>query len=529
MTFHKILWNVSLAVILASGCNENSSAIDAGVVPDRAMGEGLRFIDTVGHETGIAKDAPGPDSPVDPNDYDGDGLTNDQEKKLGTDPYNKDTDNDGIDDKEEVGDVNNPKDTDGDGKIDAKEPNNFDQDKDGKNDYLDTDDKDGKCSSKGSDGPSRLFSYSVYKNNLKLTLACSPYKIFGYLWMVSGAKLNTEPGVEVHFTPAASLRLGDSSTTGGLECAGSSTKPVILTADSASPKKGFWRGLVVPNGTDLSFSYCKVQYAGGPTWSIQPQAAIYVEKASSISLKNTILDNAYGYGLHAAFEAPGKKAQLFLNFKDNTLTNLDHAAALNIKHLGEIGSGNNFGVKGSGGDVTVAGGTVNRSATWASIGVPYVFEEASINIDANLNIQAGASLIVPNNTLITVSYSATANLKALGSSGNSITMRTATGKAGTWQGLMLAGGSSALDYLSIEGAGAINSQGIKTSLYVDLSATVVSKGCVIKDSTGYGVYYYRNSNGCSGTSTGGYTFTGTISKCKFFCEDQFNQGKCLHN
>jgi outer membrane protein OmpA-like peptidoglycan-associated protein len=37
-----------------------------------------------------------------PKDSDGDGLTDDQEAKLGTDPFNKDTDNDGLSDGDEV-------------------------------------------------------------------------------------------------------------------------------------------------------------------------------------------------------------------------------------------------------------------------------------------------------------------------------------------------------------------------------------------------------------------------------------------
>lgn len=62
---------------------------------------------------------------TDPNDPDGDGLTNEEEGKLGTDPNKKDTDGDGIDDGVEVGtDRNNPKDTDGDGVIDALDPTN---------------------------------------------------------------------------------------------------------------------------------------------------------------------------------------------------------------------------------------------------------------------------------------------------------------------------------------------------------------------------------------------------------------------
>jgi len=73
-------------------------------------------------------------------DPDGDGLTNDQEKALGTDPQNRDTDNDGLNDGEEVNLGTSPVDydTDGDTLGDGDEvvtyktdPKNMDSDADG--------------------------------------------------------------------------------------------------------------------------------------------------------------------------------------------------------------------------------------------------------------------------------------------------------------------------------------------------------------------------------------------------------------
>ena len=53
-------------------------------------------------------------------DSDHDGLTDNQEKKLGTDPQSSDSDHDGFSDYKEVGsNVNSPRDTDSDGVIDA--------------------------------------------------------------------------------------------------------------------------------------------------------------------------------------------------------------------------------------------------------------------------------------------------------------------------------------------------------------------------------------------------------------------------
>jgi hypothetical protein len=72
------------------------------------------------------------------NDLDQDGLTNGDERTLGTNPINPDSDADGDRDQAEVGDdVARPTDTDGDGRIDARESNTVDSDGDGTPDQAD--------------------------------------------------------------------------------------------------------------------------------------------------------------------------------------------------------------------------------------------------------------------------------------------------------------------------------------------------------------------------------------------------------
>ncbi|MFZ1388672.1 MAG: IPTL-CTERM sorting domain-containing protein [Thiolinea sp.] len=111
-----------------------------------------------------ANDASNPNA-----DDDGDGLTNIQEGKLGTNPSKADTDGDSVPDNKEVGtDVTKPADSDGDGVINALDVDddndgvlttyenyktagvlNTDTDKDGTPDYLDVDDDgDGVMTSK---------------------------------------------------------------------------------------------------------------------------------------------------------------------------------------------------------------------------------------------------------------------------------------------------------------------------------------------------------------------------------------------
>jgi len=516
-----------VAIFLTTACNGTSASPDTAP-PDVFSAEGFRFPDVVAHEysTPPPTDGTTPTGDIDPNDTDGDKISNKKEIELGLDPNNPDTDNDGIKDGQEVGDVNSPKDSDGDGKIDAKEPNNFDTDGDKKNDNVDSKDDDGECRKNGTKGPPRLFYQAIYLTNLHLTKACSPYKVLGHLWMISSAKLTTEAGVEIRFGPQAMLKAGNTGTKGVISLTGKSSNKVTLTADSKTPSKGYWRGVVVENGGWITFQQTLVSYAGYST-SANPASALYVKAADQIALSNSSFTNSSGFGVHAAFENTSPLPKVFSSFKNNKLTGLKVSAAIHLSHLGEIQAGNDFGAKGKGGAIHVFGTTVAKKASWVYTGVPYVFQEKGININADLSIAAGSEFVVREGTVITVGYTSQPKLKLLGTSGSRITFAPTSAVGGTWHGFMLHGGSHTLNYLTISGGGKANSQGVNSSLYVDKPADLVVKGTEIKNGTGYGVYYYRSSNGCPYTKTSGFSFS-NIKGCKFYCLDDYNSpGTCM--
>ncbi|SEB00615.1 Alpha-tubulin suppressor [Thiothrix caldifontis] len=101
--------------------------------------DALESDDTDADSDGV-KDEFDADDTTGSNDSDNDGLTNAQEKLLGTNPLSDDTDGDGKLDAAEVGaDLAHPTDTDHDGKIDAVESATLDTDSDGVKDELDAD------------------------------------------------------------------------------------------------------------------------------------------------------------------------------------------------------------------------------------------------------------------------------------------------------------------------------------------------------------------------------------------------------
>jgi hypothetical protein len=527
-----------LAAALAAGllaCSSNS-ATDAG--PPDAAGEGLTFRDGRG-ELGAAPDAPAPDllirpdtRPPDPDDRDGDGLSNDEEKLLGTNPNSKDSDGDGVDDKAEVGDPKSPKDSDGDGKIDALEPNDFDSDGDGVPDQQDKDDTDGPCGK-----TQKLFSSATLAADRTLAKACSPYRVVGHLAMVGGATLSVEAGVTVELAAGAALLLGDGNGKGGLKASGAPTEQVVLTG-VGPPKRGAWRGIVVENGKALALAYTKIQGAGAvPSSASEPPAALWIKGAlGGVVLDHVTFAQAAGHALHASYELAAGQ-QLFAIFQSCTFAEVDHAALLHLRHLGEIGAGNDFGAVGSGGEVQVAGTTISVPTVWHSLGVPYVMQETTLEVEEQLTIDAGVTLVLKPGAAIDVGYKNSAgHVLANGKVGLPVTIGTASGTAGSWDGLRLYGNKSTLSYTIIHGAGQSSSAGVEASLYLDQGSNLVATQVTIQSSAGYGVYFYRPGNECNLASPGGFNFVGTFPGstkfpgCKFYCLDDINGtsgGVCL--
>lgn len=515
----------SILTLLLLSCSDSPNG-----APSDGGGEGLAFHDGLGVDgTAPTPDRSPlkPDTTASPTDWDGDGLSNDEEKKLGTDPKNRDTDGDGLDDKAEVGDVASPKDADGDKRPDALEPSDFDSDKDGKPDDQDGDDSDGPCGK-----TPRLMVLLTLTQSRTLTKACSPYRVQGHVWMTGGSTLAAEPGVTVELGPGAAILLGDATGKGSLKLAGTAAEKVKLTSEAQPAKKGTWRGIAAENAETLELLHTQLEGAGAPTGSGDPEAAIYVKSAASITISGLAVSQSSGHGLHAAFSvSPGP---LFVAFEESSLA-ADVGAALHIRHVTEIGKGMSFGTPGAGGVVEVVSGTLDKPAVWKSIGVPYRLLEATLTLEASLTLEAGVNLEVPSGAAIDVGYTSTdAAIHAAGTALKPITIGTASGAAGSWNGILVYQGSSTFSSTTIAGAGHTSSQGVEAGLYIDKSATVLATQATLKESTGYGVYVYRESNGCQGLSTSGYSFSGSFTGstsfpgCKLFCLDDANSpGACL--
>jgi hypothetical protein len=504
-------------LLCGCSCSDTPASPELGLL-DGGGGEGLLFPD---QQTVPA------DHSASPDDWDGDGLKNEDEVRLGTDPWKRDTDGDGKSDLEEVKDPASPADSDGDKLIDALEPSNFDSDNDKTPDDQDPD--PGLCN-----GVPRLFVNVVRSESLALTKACSPYRVMSQLQMRGQALLSAEPGVQVQFGPGAALIIGDNTTTGGLELLGAVEDRISLTSTAQVPKKGDWRGIVVERAKSLTLAHLNLEWAGTEDPSGDPRAALLVKTAQTISLTGVSFSHVAGTGLHADFYSdPGP---LFPAFTGCKMSDLDGAAAvLHIRHLGEIGAGNDFAGAGPGAVIRVTKDLVLKDAVWKAVGVPYQLVEETLNVEANLTLQAGVKVLMPANTVVLVGASpaGTGSLTAKGTVDAAVTLQTASPAPGSWQGLVLQGGKNALSYTVIRGAGHIASTGKSATIYLGQTATLSPDHVTISESDGFGALYYRSGVfGCLTASGNGYTFQGSFPGdsahpgCKFLCIDDAQQ-KCV--
>jgi hypothetical protein len=515
-----------LAAAAIAGCSSNAAAPDAAF---DLGGEGLFFKDLGGAPQEDGGGVPKPDTIVDPDDWDGDGLSNDLELQIGTDPSNPDTDNDGKGDKEEVGDnPQAPVDSDNDGKADATEPDDFDSDKDGKNDNVDTDDTDGPCGALP-----RLFLNATLTKDATMTKACSPYKVLGHLYVINSAKLTIEAGVEVRFGPQAFLQLGNTATLGSLAAQGQAGEQVTLTADSSAPTPGSWRGVVAETAKSLSLVHASLRYAGGPNNASLPQAHLLVQSISGqLTLQNSSFVQGLGAGLHVTLRKAGSGA-LFAGFRDNVFNQLGHAVTLNIAHVGEIGQNNDFKGAGATGEIRVVEGVVDRQASWRDPGpdVRYVLLASQIAIEEELTIKSGVTIEVAQETEINVGFSqVSGKLRCQGSGAEPVVWTSKSGTAGDWNGLLLWTSGNELTHTQLRGAGRNSTQNVAAPLYVAQGASLVAMAVGIDDSAGYGAYYYLVAGGCqkSPPKKSNFVFGLGVIKCKLYClDDQNGQGECL--
>src|SRR5439155_672729 len=105
-----------------------------------------------------------------------------------------------------------------------------------------------------------------------------------------------DAGVVIRFNPSIRLQVGTAANKGALVAVGTTSQPIVLTTNSATPAPGQWYGVYFDQQAAASsvLDHVTVEYAGSAY-----SANVRVD-ASSPTIRNSTIRNSSVYGLYAA-------------------------------------------------------------------------------------------------------------------------------------------------------------------------------------------------------------------------------------
>ena len=137
------------------------------------------------------------------------------------------------------------------------------------------------------------------------TAAASPHIVNGYLRIRNGATLTIQPGALVKFNAGSGLQVGDtaSNQAGALVLDGTAA-PIVLTANTASPAAGFWRGVEVQRSLPVApWRKVTIEYGGGaraPFGTVAAEACVlFVNRSGAqVDLDSVRIRQCIHAGIH---------------------------------------------------------------------------------------------------------------------------------------------------------------------------------------------------------------------------------------
>ena len=222
----------------------------------------------------------------------------------------------------------------------------------------------------------------------------------GYLHYVYGqvnirnATVTIQPGVTVLFSNGAELNVGPDpykSTRAQLIANGTTTAPIIFTADSQTPTAGFYNWISFGKGGNglSSMTYCTVEYGGYAYGSGSFTGNLKVNN-TTVAIENCTVRHNKGAGVFTYDSA------VFVKFNNNSFTDYEtYALEMSPNTPHSIGTGNSFGTK----PFVIDGGQFKLpSATWPALGLDYILA-GQVTIAATDTTSTNTLTIAPGVTI----------------------------------------------------------------------------------------------------------------------------------
>ncbi len=304
---------------------------------------------------------------------------------------------------------------------------------------------------------------------------------------VNDATLTLKPGVVVLFDKETSLGIGtkDGVTRARLIAEGTASQPILFTANSATPVKGYYSGIFFGNGDSgtSSMKYCTIEYGGSIYGS---KGALVSIGNTAVTLENNIFRNSAGTGV--AIQTGGS----FTSLTNNVFTAIDtHPLDVIANAVTSIGDNNSYD---SDKTIRVWGTLDVPAATWKKLAVPYYLNnELSIGSASGttLTLSPGVTFKADGGSIAVGPYAAKGKLVAEGTAQAPIlfTSANANPMAEDWGGIYFMSGNdpaSSLKYCQLEYGG--ENFGNRLALIRVEWTSVNINHCSFKSSSPYAVW-----------------------------------------
>lgn len=302
--------------------------------------------------------------------------------------------------------------------------------------------------------------------------------------LADGITLTVSPGAKLVFSPETQLAVRSDVV---LQAVGTEAKPILFTG--ATAVRGAWRGLRFDGNQQQShLAFVTIEYAGDTSADAEAAALKLTadSRGARVGLSHCTLRESQGYGLWATGSV------VFSEFAANVLThNALGPLSLDSNSVGALDTASSY----TGNDVdevTVRASRISQDATWPDPGEPYHLT-AALRVDqGTLTLAAGARLILPADTGLTVSGDDAA-LVAVGTAAAPVVFTGETQTRGAWNGLVFDGSNNALNrlaYVRVEYGGSTTSHADGACVRLISDSHGVRAGfdhVTLRDCQGYGL------------------------------------------
>lgn len=292
--------------------------------------------------------------------------------------------------------------------------------------------------------------------------ASCPVELTGDLYVQgpSGPVLTIEPGCEVRVRAGFGIYVAYDGQPGALSAVGTAEQPIsFVSAGRAEP--GAWSGIKLDPATRVAetrFVHVAVRHAGGA----HLLGGLHASDASPVIQSSSFRDNEDA-GLHfegSAGFGPGSSAVTATGNRTFGVV-IEAATADSIPEDGSY-QGN------SAGGVQVRGGTIQRSATWGAVGLPYVVSE-DLYVQGETapvwTLTEGVALAFAPGKGVYVAYDGRAGALAVRGTAEAPVVMAAHGSSdpGAWTGVVMSenttDSATVLEHLTLRHGGGAFSEG----------------------------------------------------------------------